>query len=74
VELGAITNVVLIDHDGIYDPRLVNDRLLLGLNRPDSYHTSCSTSRGSVNLFEIFDGHQLPVARPLRPQMYPTCE
>src|SRR2546428_5466621 len=28
VELGAITNVVLIDHDGIYDPRLVNDRLL----------------------------------------------
>ena len=30
VELGAITNVVLIDHDGIYDPRLVNDRLLLG--------------------------------------------
>jgi hypothetical protein len=32
VELGAISNVVLIDHDGIYDPRLVNDRLLLGLN------------------------------------------
>ncbi len=31
VELGAIMNVVLIDHDGIYDPRLVNDRLLLGL-------------------------------------------
>jgi DNA invertase Pin-like site-specific DNA recombinase len=31
VELGAITKVVLIDHDGIYDPRLVNDRLLLGL-------------------------------------------
>ena len=31
VELGAITKVVLIDHDGIYDPCLVNDRLLLGL-------------------------------------------
>ncbi len=31
VELGAITKTVLIDHDGIYDPRLVNDRLLLGL-------------------------------------------
>jgi DNA invertase Pin-like site-specific DNA recombinase len=31
VELGAITKLVLIDHDGIYDPRLVNDRLLLGL-------------------------------------------
>ena len=31
VELGAITKIVLIDYDGIYDPRLVNDRLLLGL-------------------------------------------
>jgi len=31
VELGAIRNVVLIDHDGIYDLRLVNARLLLGL-------------------------------------------
>jgi len=46
VELGAIAKVVLIDHDGIYDPRLVNDRLLLGLKRPDSYSTSYSTSRG----------------------------
>jgi DNA invertase Pin-like site-specific DNA recombinase len=31
VELGVISNVILIDHDGIYDPRAVNDRLLLGL-------------------------------------------
>ena len=31
VELGAVTKVVLIDHDGIYDPRVVNDRLRLGL-------------------------------------------
>src|SRR4029453_11510966 len=31
VELGALMKVVVIDHDGIYDPRLVNDRLLLGL-------------------------------------------
>src|SRR5256712_3849542 len=31
VDLEAITQIVLIDHDGIYDPRLVNDRLLLGL-------------------------------------------
>jgi len=23
--------VLVIDHDGVYDPRLVNDRLLLGL-------------------------------------------
>ena len=31
VEFGAISKLVLIDHDGIYDPRMVNDRLLLGL-------------------------------------------
>ena len=53
VELGAITNVVLIHHDGIYDPRLVNDRLLLGLNRPDSNSTSYSSSRRSANSVEI---------------------
>jgi hypothetical protein len=51
-----------VDADGIYDLRNFNDRLLLGLNRPDSYRTSYSTSRGSVNLFEIFLGHQLRVA------------
>jgi DNA invertase Pin-like site-specific DNA recombinase len=31
IELGAMANLVLIDHDGIYDPQMVNDRLLLGL-------------------------------------------
>jgi DNA invertase Pin-like site-specific DNA recombinase len=63
VELGAISNVVLIDHDGIYDPRLVNDRLLAGatllagslffpFDRPDESFASrelpdCWDSRGS---------------------------
>jgi DNA invertase Pin-like site-specific DNA recombinase len=31
VELGAIAHCLLIDHDGVYDPRIVNDRLLLGV-------------------------------------------
>ncbi|MBV9916067.1 MAG: recombinase family protein [Solirubrobacterales bacterium] len=31
VEVGAISHSLLIDHDGVYDPRIVNDRLLLGL-------------------------------------------
>jgi DNA invertase Pin-like site-specific DNA recombinase len=31
MEIGAIANVILVDHDGIYDPRTINDRLLLGL-------------------------------------------
>jgi DNA invertase Pin-like site-specific DNA recombinase len=31
VDLCALTGTLLIDEDGVYDPRLVNDRLLLGL-------------------------------------------
>ena len=31
VDLCALTETLLIDTDGIYDPRLLNDRLLLGL-------------------------------------------
>lgn len=31
VDLCAVVGAVLIDHDGVYDPRLLNDRLLLGL-------------------------------------------
>ena len=31
MDLCALTATVLIDDDGIYDPKLLNDRLLLGL-------------------------------------------
>jgi DNA invertase Pin-like site-specific DNA recombinase len=31
VDLCALTQALVIDHDGVYDPRLLNDRLLLGL-------------------------------------------
>lgn len=31
VDLCALTNTLLIDADGIYDPKVLNDRLLLGL-------------------------------------------
>ncbi len=31
VDLCALTNTLLIDDDGIYDPKVLNDRLLLGL-------------------------------------------
>lgn len=31
VDLCAVAETLVIDHDGIYDPRLLNDRLLLGL-------------------------------------------
>jgi DNA invertase Pin-like site-specific DNA recombinase len=59
VEVCRVVDTVLIDLETVYSPRQSNDRLLLGLNRPDSYHTSYSTSRGSVNLLEILLGHRL---------------
>jgi DNA invertase Pin-like site-specific DNA recombinase len=31
IELCAIVHTLIIDHDGIYDPRVLNDRLLLGM-------------------------------------------
>lgn len=31
IDLCAMADVLVIDHDGVYDPRAVNDRLLLGL-------------------------------------------
>ena len=78
LEFCGVVDALLIDAEAVYAPTLTNDRLLLGMNRPDSYHTSCSTSRGSVNLLEIFLCHQLPIARPLRqtsrPDMPTYCD
>jgi DNA invertase Pin-like site-specific DNA recombinase len=36
VDLCALTGTLVIDDDGVYDPRLLNDRLVLGLKRPPS--------------------------------------
>jgi DNA invertase Pin-like site-specific DNA recombinase len=36
IDLCAMASTLVIDHDGIYDPSLLNDRLLLGLKRLDS--------------------------------------
>ncbi len=43
IDLCAMAGTLVIDHDGVYDPSLLNDRLLLGLKRHDSQSTSCST-------------------------------
>src|SRR2546422_7222797 len=40
VEFCSLSDTLIVDADGIYDLRNFNDRLLLGLNRPDSYTTS----------------------------------
>ncbi len=45
LEICALTHTLLLDEDGLYDPSHFNDRLLLGLNRPETQNTSCSTSR-----------------------------
>ena len=31
IDLCAMTDTIVIDHDGVYDPKILNDRLLLGL-------------------------------------------
>jgi DNA invertase Pin-like site-specific DNA recombinase len=46
IELCGLVHAVVIAPDGIYDPGILNDRLLLGLNRPDTQSTSYSTSGG----------------------------
>jgi DNA invertase Pin-like site-specific DNA recombinase len=43
IEICALTDTLLLDEDGVYDPSQFNDRLLLGLKRPASHSTSCST-------------------------------
>jgi hypothetical protein len=53
LDLCGVTDTLIGDADGIYHPGLFNDRLVLGLNRPDSYSTSYSTSRRSKNRLEI---------------------
>jgi DNA invertase Pin-like site-specific DNA recombinase len=44
IEVCRIVDTVLIDQETVYAPRQSNDRLLLGLNRPDSQNTPYSTS------------------------------
>lgn len=49
IDLCALVNTLVIDHDGVYDPRLINDRLLLGLKGTMSeYELSLLRQRGLV--------------------------
>ena len=43
IELCSLAGTLILDEDGIYDPANFNDRLLLGLNRPDTQSTPYST-------------------------------
>lgn len=47
IDLCALVNTLVIDHDGVYDARLINDRLLLGLKGTMSeYELSLLRQRG----------------------------
>jgi len=54
LEICALTDTLILDEDGVYDPAHFNDRLLLGLNRPDSQSTSCSTIVGIGAVRTVF--------------------
>jgi DNA invertase Pin-like site-specific DNA recombinase len=66
LELCGLADVLIIDEQSVFTPRDFNDRLLLGLNGPDSYSTSYSTIRLAVEF-------RCEVSTPSRRQMYPTC-
>jgi hypothetical protein len=40
LDVAALVGTLIGDTDGAYDPRLYNDRLLLGLKNPSLYNTS----------------------------------
>ena len=54
LDLCVITDTLIGDSDGLYHPALFNDRLVLGLNRPDSQSTSCSTIVGIGAVRTVF--------------------
>jgi DNA invertase Pin-like site-specific DNA recombinase len=50
LEVCALFRTLIADQDGLYDPAQYNDRLLLGLNRPETQSTSHSTFYGTTRL------------------------
>ena len=69
LEICALADTLILDEDGVYDPAHFNDRLLLGLNRPETQSTSNSTFcwTGSFGQFRV--GAQLP-----GPQAVPAAD
>src|SRR5262249_21587740 len=62
VEVCRIVDTLLIDQETVYAPRQSNDRLLLGLNRPDSQGPSCSTIAGIGSVRTVFVTSLSPLA------------
>jgi hypothetical protein len=51
IDLCAMAGTLVIDHDGIYDPSVLNDRLLLGLTAPMKTSRFFSTQNLSASEF-----------------------
>jgi len=76
VEVCRVVDTVLIDQETVYSPRQSNDRLLLGMNRPDTQSTSYSIpfEVDESRVFLDFDLQRgLLFASRSRRQIYPTC-
>lgn len=65
IDLCALVGTLVSDHDGVYDPRLVNDRLLLGLKGSMSeYELSLVRQRGLAARDSKAQRGELQVALP----------
>jgi Resolvase, N terminal domain/Recombinase/Recombinase zinc beta ribbon domain len=65
IDLCALIGTLVIDHDGVYDPRLINDRLLLGLKGTMSeYELSLLRQRGLAARDSKAQRGELQVALP----------
>jgi Resolvase, N terminal domain len=53
LEICGFSDTLILDEDGVYDPAHFNDRLLLGLNRPDTQCTSYSTFHATTSIGTI---------------------
>ena len=77
IELCSVTDTLLGDNDGLYHPALFNDRLILGVNRPETQSTSYSTFLAGPPaprlscMLEPERGSCL--SSPSLRQIYPTC-
>jgi Resolvase, N terminal domain len=53
LELCGVTDTLIGDNDGVYHPALFNDRLILGLNRPETQSTSYSAFCWAISLGSV---------------------
>jgi len=73
LEICAFTGTLILDEDGLYDPAHFNDRLLLGLNRPETQSTPNSTFYWTTDPGVSGSERGFRPPKPSLRQIYPTC-